>query len=160
MNTRVLLIALGLAGSLVFGASVNESAAPAAVDVATGAAGDAVATAPTRRAIATLPTVAPAHAMTDSSETTPPRSGFAATSLPRLDPHQRTASLPTVTPSREPQRAGCDPAYPEARTCIPPGPPFNQGCAITAERLFTVLAPDRQGLDHDQDGIGCEPIPG
>lgn len=55
-------------------------------------------------------------------------------------------------------RAGCDPAYPDERTCIPPGPPFNQGCSITSERRFTVLPPDTQGLDADKDGIGCEPV--
>lgn len=54
--------------------------------------------------------------------------------------------------------SACDPAYPDERTCIPPGPPFDQGCAITSERLFTVLPPDPQGLDADGDGIGCEPI--
>jgi hypothetical protein len=58
----------------------------------------------------------------------------------------------------EVDRTGCDPAYPDAQTCIPPGPPFNQGCAITNERLFTVLPPDPQRLDHDGDGIGCEPV--
>jgi micrococcal nuclease len=66
-----------------------------------------------------------------------------------------------VTPTPEPsapERAGCDPAYPEERTCIPPGPPFDQGCAVTSERRFEVLPPDPQGLDHDGDGIGCEPI--
>ena len=31
-------------------------------------------------------------------------------------------------------------------------------CAITEERLFEVLPPDPQRLDHDGDGIGCEPI--
>ena len=46
----------------------------------------------------------------------------------------------------------------EERTCIPPGPPFDQGCAVTSERLFKVLPPDPQRLDHDGDGIGCEPI--
>lgn len=56
-----------------------------------------------------------------------------------------------------PPRTGCDPAYPEPRTCIPLGPPYNQGCGITNERLFTVLPPDPQELDHDKDGIGCEP---
>ncbi|MEZ4562927.1 MAG: hypothetical protein R2853_09330 [Thermomicrobiales bacterium] len=71
-------------------------------------------------------------------------------------PTTRLTTLPTATP--EPARSGCDPAYPEARTCIPPGPPWDQGCAITAERRFTVRPPDPQGLDHDGDGIGCEPI--
>ena len=64
---------------------------------------------------------------------------------------------PTPEP-KEPERTGCDPAYPEERTCIPPGPPFDQGCAVTSERLFEVLPPDPQRLDHDGDGIGCEPI--
>ncbi|MBA2597894.1 MAG: excalibur calcium-binding domain-containing protein, partial [Chloroflexia bacterium] len=30
--------------------------------------------------------------------------------------------------------------------------------AVTPERLFVVRAPDPQALDHDGDGIGCEPI--
>src|SRR5215207_8733928 len=70
------------------------------------------------------------------------------------------SSLPTVTPSPGPvpARTGCDPAYPEQRTCIPPGPPLAQPCAITDERDFTVLPPDPRGLDRDGDGIGCEPI--
>lgn len=67
-------------------------------------------------------------------------------------------ATPTPTPTPASSRTGCDPAYPDARTCIPPGPPWDQGCAITAERRFTVLPPDPQGLDHDHDGIGCEPI--
>jgi hypothetical protein len=70
------------------------------------------------------------------------------------------SSLPTVTPSPVPvpARTGCDPAYPEERTCIPPGPPLAQPCAITDERNFTVLPPDPRGLDRDGDGIGCEPV--
>lgn len=66
----------------------------------------------------------------------------------------------TPEPARDKKRKKCDPAYPDRRTCIPPGPPFAQGCAITDERLFTVLPPDPQRLDHDNDGIGCEPIGG
>jgi len=70
------------------------------------------------------------------------------------------SSLPTVTPSPVPvpARTGCDPAYPEERTCIPPGPPLDQPCAITDERNFIVLPPDPRGLDRDGDGIGCEPV--
>jgi hypothetical protein len=70
------------------------------------------------------------------------------------------AAEPTrsIEPTPIPPRVGCDPAYPEARTCIPPGPPFNQGCAITDERNFTVLPPDPQGLDRDKNGTGCKPI--
>jgi hypothetical protein len=56
-------------------------------------------------------------------------------------------------------RENCDPAYPDERTCIPPGPPLVEPCAITDERNFTVLPPDPRGLDTDGDGIGCEPIP-
>lgn len=159
-NTRVLLVSLGLAGFLLIGASVNESQAPAAVDVATSSLPTAVFAGSARRTIATLPTVAPAVTTTGPSETAPPGAGYAATSRPRFDPRQHVESLPTVTPSRQPERAGCDPAYPDPRTCIPPGPPVDQGCAITAERLFTVRAPDPQALDHDGDGIGCEPITG
>lgn len=74
----------------------------------------------------------------------------------------RSTAAPKVATATPPPvnlgRINCDPAYPETRTCIPPGPPFNQGCAITSERNFRVLAPDPQGLDHDVDGIGCEPI--
>lgn len=55
-------------------------------------------------------------------------------------------------------RDGCDPSYPDEDTCIPLGPPFDQGCEITNERFFTVLPPDPQHLDADKDGIGCEPI--
>jgi hypothetical protein len=79
---------------------------------------------------------------------------------PALDPQRSSTSLPTVTPSPvpAPARTGCDPAYPEERTCIPPGPPLAQPCAITAERDFTVLPPDPRGLDRDGDGVGCEPV--
>lgn len=80
------------------------------------------------------------------------------TTPPTPSPAPTTAlmALPTATPANA--RSGCDPAYPDARTCIPPGPPWDQGCAVTEERRFTVLPPDPQGLDHDGDGIGCEPI--
>lgn len=55
-------------------------------------------------------------------------------------------------------RPGCDPAYPDAQTCIAPGRPLAAPCSITDQRNFTVLAPDPRGLDADRDGIGCEPI--
>lgn len=55
-------------------------------------------------------------------------------------------------------RTGCDPAYPDARTCIAPGRPLAAPCSITDQRNFTVLAPDPRRLDADHDGIGCEPI--
>lgn len=55
-------------------------------------------------------------------------------------------------------RTGCDPAYPDQRTCIAPGSPLAEPCSITDQRNFTVLRPDPRGLDTDGDGIGCEPI--
>jgi hypothetical protein len=55
-------------------------------------------------------------------------------------------------------RTGCDPAYPDERTCITPGRPLAAPCSITDQRNFTVLSPDPRGLDADHDGIGCEPI--
>ncbi len=56
-----------------------------------------------------------------------------------------------------PDRTGCDPAYPDERTCIAPGRPLAEPCSITDQRNFTVLPPDPRRLDADGDGIGCEP---
>jgi hypothetical protein len=154
LNTRVVLIALALAGYGLFSTLANDWARPVAVQEATyGMSIEAPWSLP--RSIATLPTVTPLEMPA------PPRAGYAASSLPALEPQRAVASLPAVTPTaepNEPERKGCDPAYPEERTCIPPGPPFDQGCAVTGERQFEVLPPDPQGLDHDGDGIGCEPI--
>ena len=156
MNARVVLVALSLAGYGLFGTLANEWARPVAVPEETyGMAIEEPASLP--RVIAELPTVTP------PKEFEAPRAGYAAASLPALEPLRTVSSLPTVTTPLEPkekapERTGCDPAYPEERTCIPPGPPFDQGCAITSERLFKVLPPDPQHLDHDGDGIGCEPI--
>lgn len=156
LKPRVVLVALSLAGYGLFGTLANEWARPVAVQEAThGMPIEAPAALP--RLIATLPTVAPPE------EPAAPRAGYAAASLPSLEPPRAITSLPTVTPTlepKEPERTGCDPAYPEERTCIPLGPPFDQGCSITSERLFQVLPPDPQHLDHDNDGIGCEPIRG
>jgi len=146
LNTRVFLIALALAGYGFFGTLTNDWARPVMVQEATHG-----------MSIAALPTVMPAEMPA------PPRAEYSAASLPSLKPQRAIASLPAVTPApepKEPERMGCDPAYPEERTCIPPGPPFNQGCVVTSERLFKVLPPDPQRLDHDGDGIGCEPIGG
>ena len=162
MNARVVLVALSLAGYGVFGTLANEWVRPATIPEATyGMSIEAPASLPRSvsslpRVIAALPTVIPRE------ESAAPRAGYTAASLPTLKPMRAVTSLPTVTPPKpkEPERTGCDPAYPEERTCIPPGPPFNQGCAITSERLFKVLPPDPQHLDHDGDGIGCEPILG
>jgi hypothetical protein len=162
LNTRVVLFALSLAGYGLFGTLANEWARPVAVQEATyGMSIETPASLPRSvaslpRAIAALPTVTPLE------ESAAPRAGYAAASLPALEPLRTVTSLPTVTPiePKEPERTECDPSYPEERTCIPPGPPFDQGCAITSERRFEVLPPDPQGLDHDGDGIGCEPIRG
>jgi hypothetical protein len=163
LNTRVVLVALTLAGYGLFGTLANEWARPVAVQEATyGMAVETPVSLPRSvtslpRVIAALPTVTP------PDEPAAPRAGYAAASLSALEPLRTVTSLPTVTPpleTKEPERTGCDPAYPEERTCIPLGPPFDQGCAITSERRFDVLPPDPQGLDHDGDGIGCEPIRG
>jgi hypothetical protein len=154
LNTRVVLIAFALAGYSFFGTLTNDWARRVAVQEAThGMSIEAPSSLP--RSIAALPTVTPPEMPA------PPRVDYAAASLPALEPQRAVASLPAVTPTaepKEPERTGCDPAYPEERTCIAPGPPFDQGCAITSERRFDVLPPDPQGLDHDGDGIGCEPI--
>jgi hypothetical protein len=154
LNTRVILVALSLAGYGLFGSLANEWVRPVAIQEATyGMSIEEPSSLP--RSIAALPTI------TSPEMPPPPRAGYAAASLPALEPQRSVASLPAVTPTREskePERTGCDPAYPEERTCIPPGPPFDQGCAITSERRFEVLPPDPQRLDHDGDGIGCEPV--
>ena len=74
-------------------------------------------------------------------------------------------AIPTIAVSEDQSatapassRQGCDPAYPEERTCIPLGPPLEEPCTITDERNFIVLPPDPRRLDRDGDGIGCEPI--
>jgi hypothetical protein len=160
LNTRVVLVALSLAGYGLFGTLVNEWARPVAIEEATyGMSIEAPASLP--RSVASLPRVIAAlPTVTPPEEPAAPRAGYAAASLAALEPLRAVTSLPTMTPPKpkEPERTGCDPAYPEERTCIPPGPPFDQGCAITSERRFEVLPPDPQGLDHDGDGIGCEPI--
>jgi hypothetical protein len=115
------------------------------------------------------PRVVAAHAPQPRLNLTPTSFSYEAAGVPRP---AMPASAPTHTPSPSPApapttpptatpanaRPGCDAAYPDARTCIPPGPPWDQGCAITDERRFTVLPPDPQGLDHDGDGVGCEPV--
>ena len=72
----------------------------------------------------------------ESPQRTPPP---APTSTPTPATPTPPNTLP-ATPANE--RTGCDPAYPDAGTCIPPGPPFDQGCAITEERGFAVLPPE------------------
>lgn len=159
----VALSTLALVTYMVFGgagtASVHPSLAPELNRPVQPVIGwDAKANAPRDRAIAHVmtPTPSPAARTVD-----PTPAGKAKTT-------RQVAALPTAQPSATIElassklgyeaRPGCDPAYPDERTCIPPGPPFKQGCKITDQRLFTVLPPDPQHLDSDGDGIGCEPI--
>jgi hypothetical protein len=151
MKALSILFPLGLAGFVLFATLFGAPAAPQATREPTAAAPLALSVSPTvavteRLAAASLPTPPPAPTLV-------PRT------LPTRTPIVRSewSAPPTPTPEA-PDRPGCDPAYPEERTCIPPGPPFDQGCAVTDERLFKVLPPDPQRLDHDNDGIGCEPM--
>ena len=159
LNTRVVLVALSLAGYGLFGTLANEWARPVAVQEATyGMSIEAPRRCPMCVAAAIDCGAADGHAARGARGATRRLCG-------RLIALSRTTAGCHFAPDRdaalepkEPERTGCDPAYPEERTCIPPGPPFDQGCAITSERLFEVLPPDPQRLDHDGDGIGCEPI--
>lgn len=89
----------------------------------------------------------PLEALEATPAATPP------VAMPTIAVSEDQPATPPAT-----SRQGCDPAYPEERTCIPPGPPLAAPCAITDERNFIVLPPDPRGLDRDGDGIGCEPI--
>ena len=121
MSTRVIVIAISLAGLKLVGASVNEAAAPIVVEGATQDVRLAPSTLPPTRSLATLPTFTPLRETLAGSEDAS-RAGYAAAALPALTRQQTVTSLPTVTPSREREatQAGCDPAYPDKRTCIPP----------------------------------------
>jgi hypothetical protein len=66
----------------------------------------------------------------------------------RFDP-----PLPQPKPKPAPQRANCDPAYPDV--CIPPPPP-DLDCGEIPYRDFRVLPPDPHRFDRDKDGVGCE----
>lgn len=164
MKPAALLIPIALLVALFFAPSVSAPLPPGgAQDVLVPTLVVEIASLPTlippspeakrRFVIATLPTPAAAPA------TLPTRVPAAAT-LPRAVALADVAPSETPEPPQQKKRDNCDPAYPDRRTCIPPGPPFGQGCAITDERRFTVLPPDPQKLDHDDDGIGCEPIGG
>jgi hypothetical protein len=183
VKPRVIVIALLLASAVHIGASARETLAPAASEsiAQSQVTAETTDTLSANQPSGRIPTVAPDRLMPAFVASTPfanldvaslPREIASlprdTTSLPReteaVPQHEaQDANLPppptaTPTPTPTPDRPVCDPAYPDERTCIPPGPPFDQGCAITAERRFTVLPPDPQGLDHDNDGIGCEPI--
>ena len=159
MNPRLLPAALIFALAAHVFALVNQAQAPAAPDVIPGVQSTVpvAAALPTESPKGRLPTVAPDTFMATFVASTPFPT-FEVASLPRRDPEPTPAPAPTASPTPAAERLGCDPAYPDEGTCIPPGPPFDQGCAITSERRFTVLLPDPQRLDHDNDGIGCEPI--
>lgn len=149
---------LGLAGYLATGnpaAPRPQATIPAAAwqPPVAPLAGTALP-APSRLAALPTRTAAPPTPIVASLPPAVPSPSPRARQEERLEAWSAPAALPTASL----QRDGCDPAYPEERTCIPPGPPFDQGCAVTDERRFKVLPPDPQRLDHDNDGIGCEPI--
>jgi hypothetical protein len=159
----VALSTLALITSMVFGgastASIHPSVAPNIDSPVEPVVGwDAKSGSPHDRSVAHAPQPTPLPTAR-AVEPTPTVSVVAT---------RQVAVLPTAKPSATIElsssklayeaRPGCDPAYPDERTCIPPGPPFKQGCKITDQRLFTVLPPDPQHLDSDGDGIGCEPI--
>jgi hypothetical protein len=158
----VALSTLALVTHMVFGGSGAASVQPlAAADVAQPiepAIGWDAKTSPSRGATIAHDPPAPS-ATARAVAPTPTRSATVV---------REVAALPTAEPSPTIEltsaklgyeaRPGCDPAYPDERTCIPPGPPFKQGCKITDQRNFTVLPPDPQHLDADSDGIGCEPV--
>jgi hypothetical protein len=113
---------------------------------------------PTPRATK-VPAAPPAESPNETEEDSHPGASApegAATDEPTAVPDDAvdTAAAP---PAGAAERRNCDPAYPDERTCISPGPPLAYPCAITNERNFTVLSPDPRRLDADGDGIGCEP---
>jgi hypothetical protein len=166
MKTLALVIPLGLVGALFLATVMRASPEPrfahelplpapivARQTPAPTATAATIASLP--RAVSSLPWKSTGVAASAPA----PRQ--APASLPTAVPDATSVPEPTPAPTEEPasaEREGCDPAYPDEETCIPPGPPFDQGCAVTEERLFTVLPPDPQRLDHDRDGIGCEPV--
>lgn len=65
---------------------------------------------------------------------------------------QAPGTTAPVPPSPS-SNSNCDPAYPDV--CIP-SPPPQLVCDQIEFTDFTVLPPDPQGFDGDNDGIGCE----
>src|SRR5262245_47104210 len=140
-------------------ASVPPLGAPEAEGPIEPAIGwDATHVARSQRAVARVSMPAPTQTVraVDPTPTVTTSANRPAAALPTAQPSP-TIELSSPKLAYE-ARPGCDPAYPDKRTCIPPGPPFNQGCKITDQRNFTVLPPDPQHLDADGDGIGCEPV--
>lgn len=159
----VALSTLALITYMVFGgagmASMHPSLMPEVKQPVPPAVGwDAKGNTPRDRAITHAPTPTPS----------PKPRAVVLTPTVTTSTTRQVAALPTAPPSATVEltssklayeaRPGCDPAYPDQNTCIPPGPPFDQGCKITEQRRFTVLPPDPQHLDADGDGIGCEPV--
>ena len=97
MKTRVLVVALGLAGLSLF-ASVTESVAPIMVEETARVPPQAPSTLPTIRSITALPPITPPRQTVVLAERPPPRAGYAAAARPALDPQRPVASLPTVAP--------------------------------------------------------------
>jgi len=159
----VALSTLALVTYMVFGgagtASVHPSLAPDVDPPVQPSIGWEVKHGPSRDrtvARAPIPTPSPAARPVDPTPVGKAKATGQVAALPTVPP-LATIALSSSKLGFE-ARPGCDPAYPDERTCIPPGPPFKQGCKITDQRLFTVLPPDPQHLDSDGDGIGCEPI--
>jgi hypothetical protein len=159
----VALSTLALVTYMVFGgastASVHPSLAPDVDPPVQPAIGWEAKRGPSRDRTVThapIPTPSPAVRVVDPTPTVNARTTRQVSALPTAQP---SATVELTSPKLGYEaRPGCDPAYPDERTCIPPGPPFKQGCKITDQRLFTVLPPDPQHLDSDGDGIGCEPM--
>src|SRR3712207_4587002 len=93
VKTRLVLVALGLAGLILIATSVHESAAPITVQQTVPVQPVAPSTVPAMPAIAALPTIAPPRETDEPAQTTPPRAGFTAASLPSLDPERTIPSL-------------------------------------------------------------------
>jgi hypothetical protein len=157
MKSFAILIPLGVVGFLLVGTAFRVSPHARIADTPTSLAPRAVVATVTLSRLPTVAAIAVAETPTPPAPPTPTRK---VASLPTRIPASlpaREAEPPPPSPIAA-ARGNCDSAYPEQRTCIPPGPPFDQGCAITDQRLFVVLKPDPQHLDADRDGIGCEPI--
>ena len=75
--------------------------------------------------------------------------GFAPTELLRREPSEELGDDVTAF--------GPDPAEPHRypAIAIPPPPPNRNGADIDGNN-FTVLPPDPNGLDGNNDGVGCQ----
>ncbi len=89
-----------------------------------------------------------------STITPAPSNTFAieSTSTPTITPRPTATLAPTIKAFASSTTSACLAAYPDF--CIPPGPHIN--CEDLGRHNFTVLAPDPQNYDRDNDGLGCE----